>query len=141
MLFCCLCNGEAFGQIYIWRICQYWHFRQMVTDHLPGLSGSGSTSMGSNLKPSLIFLIKLRTTLCLLVFKPICAYLCKSEAKFIFSFSQGLPCTIQHTALLNSVVFKFSADRGKAMEQVVFWELRRRGNQINSYPKPSFYKT
>ena len=32
--------------------------------------------------------------------------------------------------LLNSVVFKFSADRGKAMEQVVFWELRRRGNQI-----------
>ncbi|MDL1963507.1 MAG: ATP-binding protein [Deltaproteobacteria bacterium] len=32
--------------------------------------------------------------------------------------------------LLNSVVFKFSADRGKAMEQVVFWELRRRGKQF-----------
>ena len=29
-----------------------------------------------------------------------------------------------------SVVFKFSVDRGKAMEQVVIWELRRRGNQI-----------
>lgn len=39
--------------------------------------------------------------------------------------------------LLNSVVFKFSADRGKAMEQVVFWELRRRGASFfflkNSY--------
>ncbi len=32
--------------------------------------------------------------------------------------------------LLNSVVFRFSADRGKAMEQVVFWELRRRGKQF-----------
>ena len=32
--------------------------------------------------------------------------------------------------LLNSVVFKFSNDRGKAMEQVVFWELRRRGEQF-----------
>ncbi len=32
--------------------------------------------------------------------------------------------------LLNSVVFKFSADRGKAMEQVVFWELRRRGKSL-----------
>lgn len=32
--------------------------------------------------------------------------------------------------LLNSVVFKFSADRGKAMEQIVFWELRRRGAQF-----------
>jgi len=32
--------------------------------------------------------------------------------------------------LLNSVVFKFSDDRGKAMEQVVFWELRRRGEQF-----------
>lgn len=32
--------------------------------------------------------------------------------------------------LLNSVVFKFSDDRGKAMEQVVFWELRRRGKQF-----------
>jgi hypothetical protein len=32
--------------------------------------------------------------------------------------------------LLNSVVFKFSADRGKAMEQLVFWELRRRGRQF-----------
>jgi len=32
--------------------------------------------------------------------------------------------------LLNSVVFKFSSDRGKAMEQVVFWELRRRGMQF-----------
>lgn len=32
--------------------------------------------------------------------------------------------------LLNSVVFKFSADRGKAMEQVVFWELRRRGESF-----------
>lgn len=32
--------------------------------------------------------------------------------------------------LLNSVVFKFSNDRGKAMEQIVFWELRRRGAQF-----------
>jgi len=32
--------------------------------------------------------------------------------------------------LLNSVVFKFSADKGKAMEQVVFWELRRRGKRL-----------
>jgi predicted AAA+ superfamily ATPase len=32
--------------------------------------------------------------------------------------------------LLNSVVFKFSADKGKAMEQVVFWELRRRGERV-----------
>ena len=32
--------------------------------------------------------------------------------------------------LLNSVVFKFSADRGKAMEQVIFWELRRRGKHF-----------
>ena len=32
--------------------------------------------------------------------------------------------------LLNSVVFKFSDDRGKAMEQVVFWDLRRRGKQF-----------
>jgi len=32
--------------------------------------------------------------------------------------------------LLNSVVFNFSADRGKAMEQVIFWELRRRGEQF-----------
>ncbi len=34
--------------------------------------------------------------------------------------------------LLNAVVFKFSADRGKAMEQVVFWELRRRGKCLFS---------
>lgn len=34
------------------------------------------------------------------------------------------------SGLLNSVIFKFSADRGKAMEQVVFWELRRRKEQI-----------
>ena len=32
--------------------------------------------------------------------------------------------------LLNSLIFKFSEDKGKAMEQIVFWELRRRGNQI-----------
>jgi len=32
--------------------------------------------------------------------------------------------------LLNSVVFKFSDNRGKAMEQVVFWELRRRGGEV-----------
>jgi predicted AAA+ superfamily ATPase len=32
--------------------------------------------------------------------------------------------------LLNAVIFKFSADRGKAMEQVVFRELRRRGLQL-----------
>ena len=32
--------------------------------------------------------------------------------------------------LLNSVVFKFSDDRRKAMEQVVFWELRRRRKQF-----------
>jgi len=50
--------------------------------------------------------------------------------------------------LLNSVVFKFSADRGKAMEQVVFRELRRRGKQfyflkktvmnatLSLYPRP-----
>lgn len=32
--------------------------------------------------------------------------------------------------LLNSVVFKFSEDRGKAMEQIVFWELRRCGKRF-----------
>lgn len=32
--------------------------------------------------------------------------------------------------LSNAVVYKFSADRGKAMEQVIFWELRRRGERF-----------
>ena len=32
--------------------------------------------------------------------------------------------------LLNAVIFQFSADTGKAMEQAVFWELKRRKNAI-----------
>jgi len=34
------------------------------------------------------------------------------------------------TGLLNSIIFRFTADRGKAMEQVVYWELRRRTDRI-----------
>ena len=32
--------------------------------------------------------------------------------------------------LLNSVIYNFSADTGKIMEQAVFWELRRRGTDL-----------
>ncbi len=32
--------------------------------------------------------------------------------------------------LLNALVFRFTGDRGKALEQIVFWELYRRGRRI-----------
>jgi len=34
------------------------------------------------------------------------------------------------TGLLNAVVYKFTEDRGRAVEQIVFWELVRRGNKL-----------
>ena len=34
------------------------------------------------------------------------------------------------TGLLNSLVYKFTADRGKAVEQIIYWELRRRQENI-----------
>ena len=37
------------------------------------------------------------------------------------------------TGLLNAMVFKFSADTGKALEQAVFWELIRRGHTVFFY--------
>ncbi|CAN2040159.1 ATPase [Candidatus Magnetomoraceae bacterium gMMP-15] len=35
--------------------------------------------------------------------------------------------------LINAIVFKFSSDVGKAMEQAVFWDLKRRGKKIYYY--------
>jgi predicted AAA+ superfamily ATPase len=32
--------------------------------------------------------------------------------------------------LLNAVIYRFTNDRGKAVEQIVYWELRRRNNEI-----------
>jgi len=37
------------------------------------------------------------------------------------------------TGLLNAIIYKFSDDRGKAVEQAVFLELRRRGKEIFFY--------
>lgn len=34
------------------------------------------------------------------------------------------------TGLLNALVYKFTEDRGKAVEQIVYWELKRRVDQI-----------
>ena len=34
------------------------------------------------------------------------------------------------TGLLNAVVYKFTEDKGKAVEQIVYWELMRRGKQL-----------
>lgn len=34
------------------------------------------------------------------------------------------------TGLLNALIYRFTADKGKALEQIVFWELQRRGNTI-----------
>lgn len=34
------------------------------------------------------------------------------------------------TGLLNALVYKFTEDRGKAVEQIVYWELKRRFDQI-----------
>ena len=34
------------------------------------------------------------------------------------------------TGLLNAVVYKFTEDRGRAVDQIVFWELVRRGNKL-----------
>ena len=37
------------------------------------------------------------------------------------------------TGLLNAIVFKFSADTGKALEHTVYWELIRRGHTVFFY--------
>ncbi len=34
------------------------------------------------------------------------------------------------TGLLNALIYRFTADKGKAVEQIVYWELQRRSEQI-----------
>ena len=34
------------------------------------------------------------------------------------------------TGLLNALIYRFTADKGKAVEQIVYWELQRRQFQV-----------